>query len=78
MLETCWVLVAQEGHHGGQTLLLSLARCDHIVRTCLHLKNYLLFTALPLIILILHIAVKERKPLVLRPASPNIISYPKI
>lgn len=81
------MLVEQEGYHGGQTLLISLARHDHICN-CEYMLTFeklpaptacrLFCTALAVIILILHIAAKEREPLFLRPASPKIISYPKI
>lgn len=60
------MLVGQEGCHGGQTLLISLARHDHI-HNCENLLVFeklpvatayrLLCTALPVITLILCIAV---------------------
>lgn len=83
----CQVLVEHKGYCEGQTLLIFLARHDHI-RNC---ENLLTFeklpaptacgpfhTALPVIMLIFRMTDKERQPLFLRPASPKIISYPKI
>lgn len=83
----CQVLVEQEAYHGSQTCLISLARHDHIC-SCENLPTFetlptptacsLFCTALPVIILTLHIVVKEREPLFLTPASLEMTSYPQI
>lgn len=83
----CQVLVEQEGYHGSQTLLISLAKHDHIC-SCENLLTFetlptptacsLFGTALPVIILTLHTVVKERESLFLKPASCEITSYPQI
>lgn len=73
----CQVLVENEGYHGGQTLLI----CENLLtseKLPAPTACRLFHPALPVIMLILHITDKEREPLFLRPASPKIISYPKI
>ena len=64
----CQVLAEQEGYHGGQTLLIFLARHNHI-HNCENLLTSeklrgptacrLFCTALPVIMLILHITDRE-------------------